>query len=111
MFRINHRSWWKRELPSKEEMDEGIANLAKHNNSVDYILTHCPYTSLLAQIGNGMYQSDFLPIICKTSTKRSNTIVGALDICILTNLFTMREQFVCLKISIVFLMEKKKKKK
>ncbi len=60
MFRINHRSWWERELPSKEEMDEGIANLAKHNNSVDYILTHCPYTSLLAQIGSGLYQSDYL---------------------------------------------------
>lgn len=60
MFRVNHRSWWERELPSKEEMDEGVVNLAKHNNKVDYVLTHCPYTSLLAQIGGGMYQSDIL---------------------------------------------------
>lgn len=33
-------SWWKRELPTYEELDEGIANLKKHNNKVDYIITH-----------------------------------------------------------------------
>lgn len=60
MFRVNHQSWWERELPSKEEMEEGIANLAKHNNKVDYIFTHCPYTSLLAQMGAGLYHPDYL---------------------------------------------------
>ncbi len=39
MFRINGVSWWKEELPSQEEMDEGIRNLSKENNKVDYILT------------------------------------------------------------------------
>lgn len=33
-------SWWKQELPTYEELDEGIANLKKHNNKVDYIITH-----------------------------------------------------------------------
>lgn len=33
-------SWWKQELPTYEELDEGIANLKKHNNKIDYIITH-----------------------------------------------------------------------
>jgi len=60
-YRINHISWWERELPSKEEMEEGFKNLLKHNNKVDYIITHCTYTSLLKKIGNyALYQKDYL---------------------------------------------------
>lgn len=33
-------SWWREELPSYEELDEGIANLKRYNNKVDYIITH-----------------------------------------------------------------------
>ncbi|MGN1061438.1 MAG: metallophosphoesterase, partial [Candidatus Coproplasma sp.] len=33
-------SWWKQEMPSFEELDEGIANLKRYNNKVDYIITH-----------------------------------------------------------------------
>ena len=33
-------SWWKREMPSFEELDEGIANLKKYDNKVDFIVTH-----------------------------------------------------------------------
>ena len=62
MFRINHVSWWERELPSNEEMEEGLSNLDAVNNKVDYIITHSPYTSLLKQIdgGSGRYQADIL---------------------------------------------------
>lgn len=62
MFRINGVSWWKEELPSQEEMDEGIHHLSKENNRVDYILTHCPPTSILKQMdgGSGLYQADIL---------------------------------------------------
>ena len=62
MFRVNHLSWWKRELPNQEEMDNGIKNLELNNNKVDYILTHCSYTSLLKQMdgGSGLYESDIL---------------------------------------------------
>lgn len=45
-YRINHKSWWQEELPSEQEMQEGLENLARHGNSVDYILTHCAPTSL-----------------------------------------------------------------
>lgn len=34
-------SWWAREMPSDEEYEEGFANLAKVDNKVDYIITHC----------------------------------------------------------------------
>ena len=62
LFRINHVSWWKQELPSEEEMKEGRNNLEKHDWKVDYILTHSPYTSLLRQMdgGSGLYESDVL---------------------------------------------------
>lgn len=33
-------SWWKEEMPSFAELDEGIANLKRYNNKVDYIITH-----------------------------------------------------------------------
>ena len=33
------------ELPSEEEMQEGRANLAAHDNQVDFIVTHCCATS------------------------------------------------------------------
>jgi len=36
-------SWWPREMPSYAEYEEGLTNLEKHDNTVDYILTHtCP---------------------------------------------------------------------
>ena len=61
-FRINHVSWWEEELPSKEEMEEGLRNLEKHNNRVDFIITHSPYTSVLMQMdaGSGLYHKDRL---------------------------------------------------
>lgn len=33
-------SWWQQELPTYEELDEGIANLKRYGNKVDYIITH-----------------------------------------------------------------------
>ena len=39
-FRINHLSWWEQEMPSRKEMNEGLRNLAKHDNKVDYIISH-----------------------------------------------------------------------
>ena len=62
MYRINHISWWSQELPNEEEMSEGIINLEKNNNKVDYILTHSPYSAMLRHMdgGLGLYQSDCL---------------------------------------------------
>ena len=38
--RIEGKSFWKRECPSKEEFENAIQNLNKHGNKVDFILTH-----------------------------------------------------------------------
>lgn len=32
--------WWEQERPTFAELDEGIANLKRYNNKVDYIITH-----------------------------------------------------------------------
>ncbi len=39
-YRTEGRSWWSQELPTFAELDEGLANLKKHANKVDYIITH-----------------------------------------------------------------------
>ena len=39
-FRTEGRSWWPQEVPSFEELDEGLANLKRYGNEVDYIITH-----------------------------------------------------------------------
>lgn len=41
MFRINHASWWKQELPTEDELDFGLQTLTKNGNKVDYIISHC----------------------------------------------------------------------
>ncbi|WP_337034828.1 metallophosphoesterase family protein [Paenibacillus illinoisensis] len=46
-YRKEGKSWWRREMPSQEEYEEGLKNLEKHDWKVDYILTHtCSTTSL-----------------------------------------------------------------
>ena len=59
-YRINHLSWWKEELPSIEEMEEGRKNLQKNNNKVDFIVTHCASSSTVALLSHGMYKPDML---------------------------------------------------
>lgn len=60
MYRVKGLSWWERELPTEEEMQTGIDNLAKHDNKVDFILSHSPSTSELYLMGGGMYKPDIL---------------------------------------------------
>lgn len=45
MFRVLGVSWWKEELPNKEEMMEGTKNLLNVSNKVDFIFSHCCSTS------------------------------------------------------------------
>ena len=39
-YRVEGESWWSQELPTYEELDEGVANLKRYGNRVDYIITH-----------------------------------------------------------------------
>lgn len=41
MLRINHISWWEKELPTDNEMKRGIRELERVNYNVDYVITHC----------------------------------------------------------------------
>ncbi len=45
-FRRSSDNWWKREKPSHEEIIEAIDNLKRHDNTVDYVITHEPPVSL-----------------------------------------------------------------
>lgn len=61
MYRIKGLSWWSQELPTEEEMQIGLDNLAKHNNKIDFILSHSPSTSELYLMGGkGLYETDIL---------------------------------------------------
>lgn len=71
-YRVNHLSWWKEEIASIEEMEEGCYNLSKHDNEVDYIVTHCCSTSTQSMLAKSYYgadqQTDYLDKI-KHNTK------------------------------------------
>lgn len=41
IFRVNHVSWWKEEIPSREEMELGLETLTNNNWKVDYVISHC----------------------------------------------------------------------
>ena len=45
-YRVIGESWWKEELPSDNEMQEGRINLDKVKYKVDYVITHCMSTSI-----------------------------------------------------------------
>ena len=60
MFRINHFTWWKQELPSAEEYAEAEKNLDARNRKVDYIITHCAPTSVEDILGKGFFGKDKL---------------------------------------------------
>lgn len=57
-FRVNHRSWWKQELPSDLEYEEVRNNLERVRHEVDYIITHCAPSSIVDQLGAGGYAHD-----------------------------------------------------
>lgn len=40
-FRTENISWWKDELPNDQEYENAFKNLEKHNNNVDFIISHC----------------------------------------------------------------------
>jgi len=49
-IRQENVSWWACEMPSPEEYDEAIENLIKHDNKVDYIITHTAPGETIAKL-------------------------------------------------------------
>ena len=58
-FRVNHRTWWKEELPSEEEYATARAALERIDWAPDYIITHCAPTSIVKRV-NREYEPDKL---------------------------------------------------
>ena len=71
-FRINHISWWKEERASQEEMTHGIQTLKKHNNQVDFIVTHCLPQEIASLISCGDYKSDTMTQYLQTIATNTN---------------------------------------
>lgn len=71
LYRIDKLSWWDREMPSRAEMDNGLKNLKKNDNKIDFVLTHSLPTSVLPLLGikdgkdslTTYFQDEVLPII------------------------------------------------
>ena len=60
LYRVNHLSWWKEEMPNRAEYDLALANLEKVNWKVDMIISHCAPSSIVEKIGRGFYDTDEL---------------------------------------------------
>lgn len=60
LFRVNHVSWWKEEIPSKEEFEHGIDTLEKNNYQFDYIISHCAPNTILDKLSMYFYNHDVL---------------------------------------------------
>ncbi len=58
-------SWWKQEIPTDEELDEGLNNLKRYNNKVDYVITHS--CSLRALQYPAVKKSSYLKGVCQES--------------------------------------------
>lgn len=58
-FRIRDYSWLDLELPTNEEMKNGIKNLENVNYKVDYIISHCCPTGIQTLL-NPSYKKDIL---------------------------------------------------
>lgn len=62
-YRILRETWWPEELPSEEEMSEGIRNLEKVKYKVDYVISHCCSTriqNLLDSEPYKLFEADIL---------------------------------------------------
>lgn len=51
MFRVNHISWWKQELPTLEEMNFGWKTLEDSGFETDYIISHCCPQDVASALG------------------------------------------------------------
>ena len=60
LFRVNHKSWWKEELPSVDGCETARKTLNQAGWDVDYIITHCCLSNIQNIFRGGRYQRDAL---------------------------------------------------
>ena len=56
-YRTLDISWWEQEMITDEQLREAYRNLAKVDNRVDYILTHCPPVNAIYAMGIKPFKS------------------------------------------------------
>lgn len=56
--RTEGKDWWAEEIPSYQEMDEGVANLETTGWKVDYLITHTIFDEVVSQNMKLMRQYD-----------------------------------------------------
>lgn len=49
-YRINHLSWWKEEMPNKNEFEEGLQSMDRCGWNVDIIVSHCCASSIQQEV-------------------------------------------------------------
>lgn len=69
--RIEGKTWWRAEMPTRDEMDRGLKNLSNHDNKVDMIISHDGPSSDVAVLGGGFLRLDplnrYLEIVKRTA--------------------------------------------
>lgn len=60
MYRINHVSWWREEMPDFHEYRRAEQNLAYYNWEVDYVISHCAPSRVVDTLSAGHYEHDRL---------------------------------------------------
>lgn len=57
-YRVLNESYWKEEVPNDKEMENGNKNLKRHNNKIDYVISHtCPLNLVPALLGRGGFHA------------------------------------------------------
>lgn len=69
IYRTEHISWWKEEMPSNEDMEKAVRALEANNWTVDYVLTHCAPRSVQSMIAD-WYEND--PLVSFLERVRSD---------------------------------------
>lgn len=62
-YRKEGKSWWREEIPSDNEIIEGVRLLSENKWSVDYIITHTCPSDCLSYIGKEFREDDFTDIL------------------------------------------------
>ena len=70
------KSWWKRECPSKEEFENALNNLKKHNNEVDYIITHEGTTAYASSFFSKDYETCHMNDVIMQTAKFKQWFAG-----------------------------------
>lgn len=74
-YRDEGVSWFKEELPSKEECHEALLNLSRHGFEVDYIISHCAPYEVVAALGREVLDEElpFLRFLQEVSDRTNFT--------------------------------------